>query len=204
MFQSDLLQEKTIFITGGGTGLGKSMATRFMELGAHVVIASRKFDRLERTAEALAGQTGGKILPLALDVRDYRAVKLALDRSIEKFGSVDILVNNAAGNFVSPTEALSIKAFDVITDVFNLAQAALQIIECRILELLQSGFDSLEESVEMGKKISVNEDQTSLNLLKLSHVIIGDALLGPFNDLGNPCGVVLNFLKLYLAKGADK
>jgi len=117
MFQSDLLQEKTIFITGGGTGLGKSMATRFMELGAHVVIASRKFDRLERTAEALAGQTGGKILPLALDVRDYRAVKLALDRSIEKFGSVDILVNNAAGNFVSPTEALSIKAFDVITDI---------------------------------------------------------------------------------------
>jgi len=117
MFQPDLLKDKTIFITGGGTGLGKSMATRFLELGANVVIASRKFDTLEKTAAELIETTGGKVLPIALDVRDYKAVELALEQSIKNFGSVDILLNNAAGNFISPTEALSHKAFDVITDI---------------------------------------------------------------------------------------
>ena len=117
MFQSDLLKGKTIFLTGGGTGLGKSMAKRFLELQANVVIASRKLDKLEATAQELQSETGGQVLPLALDVREYRAVESALKSAIEHFGSVDILLNNAAGNFVSPTEALSPKAFDVIVDI---------------------------------------------------------------------------------------
>ncbi len=117
MFQTDLLKDKTIFITGGGTGLGKSMAKRFLELQANVVIASRKLDTLQATADELKNATGGEVLPLALDVRDYRAVEAALQAAVEHFGSVDILLNNAAGNFVSPTEALSHKAFDVITDI---------------------------------------------------------------------------------------
>jgi len=70
MYQSDLLQGKTIFITGGGTGLGKSMAKRFLELDAKVVIASRKMDALEATANELGSEK--EILPLALDVREYR------------------------------------------------------------------------------------------------------------------------------------
>jgi NAD(P)-dependent dehydrogenase (short-subunit alcohol dehydrogenase family) len=117
MFQTDLLAGKTIFITGGGTGLGRSMAKRFLELQARVVIASRKLETLEATASALHEETGGEVLPLALDVREYKAVEAALDQAIEAFGRVDILVNNAAGNFVSPTEALSHKAFDVIVDI---------------------------------------------------------------------------------------
>lgn len=117
MFQTDLLQGKTIFITGGGTGLGKSMARRFLELQANVVIASRKLDTLEASAHELRAATGGQVLPLALDVRDYKEVESALKSAIEHFGSVDILLNNAAGNFVSPTEALSHKAFDVIVDI---------------------------------------------------------------------------------------
>ena len=117
MFQSDLLKGKIIFVTGGGTGLGRSMAQRFLELQAKVVIASRKMDTLQETAAELIEATGGEVLPLALDVRDYKAVEIALEQSLNHFGSIDILLNNAAGNFVSPTEALSHKAFDVITDI---------------------------------------------------------------------------------------
>lgn len=117
MFQEDLLQDKTIFITGGGTGLGKSMAKRFLELQANVVIASRKLDRLQSAADELRVETGGQVHTVALDVRDYQAVEFALQSAITRFGSVEMLLNNAAGNFVSPTEALSNKAFDVITDI---------------------------------------------------------------------------------------
>ncbi|NQV30189.1 MAG: SDR family oxidoreductase [Candidatus Marinimicrobia bacterium] len=117
MFQTDLLKGKTIFITGGGTGLGKSMTKRFLELGAKVIIASRKMEVLQQAAQELMKATGGEVLPLELDVREYRAVEAALAASISHFGSVDILLNNAAGNFVSPTEALSPKAFDVIVDI---------------------------------------------------------------------------------------
>ncbi len=117
MFQTDLLKGKTIFITGGGTGLGRSMAQRFLELQAQVVIASRKLEILEQTAAELSAATGGNVLPIALDVRDYREVTKALNAAVDYYGAVDILLNNAAGNFVSPTEALSHKAFDVITDI---------------------------------------------------------------------------------------
>ena len=117
MFQTDLLKDKTIFITGGGTGLGKSMANRFLELGAKVIIASRKINVLQHAAEELMQATGGEVLALELDVREYRAVETALAAAVNHFGSVDILLNNAAGNFVSPTEALSHKAFDVIVDI---------------------------------------------------------------------------------------
>lgn len=117
MFQNDLLAGKTIFITGGGTGLGRSMAKRFLELQANVVIASRKLDVLQKTADELSTETGGAVLATALDVREYKEVERALAVATERFGAVDILLNNAAGNFVSPTEALSHKAFDVIVDI---------------------------------------------------------------------------------------
>lgn len=119
MFTPDLLAGKTVFVTGGGTGLGKAMTSRFLTLGANVVIASRKLSVLEAATAELQGSLNpvGTILPLALDVRDYRAVEMALQQTIDQFGQVDVLVNNAAGNFVSPTERLSSKAFDVIVDI---------------------------------------------------------------------------------------
>ena len=107
----------TIVVTGGGTGLGKAMAGYFSRLGANVVIASRKLEVLEKTAEEITSATGNEVLPVQCDVSDYRSVEKMLNASVEKFGQVNALVNNAAGNFISPTERLSHKAFDVIVNI---------------------------------------------------------------------------------------
>ncbi len=107
----------TIVVTGGGTGLGKAMASYFSRLGANVVIASRKLEVLEKTAKEITSATGNEVLPVQCDVSDYRSVEKMLNASVEKFGQVNALVNNAAGNFISPTERLSHKAFDVIVNI---------------------------------------------------------------------------------------
>jgi len=117
MFQPDLLKDQVILITGGGTGLGKSMARRFLELGAAVIIASRRKNVVESSAAELAEATGGRITGFELDVRDYRQVEEVIQRSVETFSTITGLVNNAAGNFISPTERLSHKAFEVIVDI---------------------------------------------------------------------------------------
>lgn len=117
MLRDGALQGKTILLTGGGSGLGKSMARYFLELGARVCIASRSFERLQQAADELKAATGGEVLPLACDVRDYAAVEGLLAQVLEQFGSVDVLVNNAAGNFISPTERLSNRAFDTVVDI---------------------------------------------------------------------------------------
>ena len=117
MLRDGALQNKTVIITGGGTGLGKSMAECFLRLGANVVITSRKMDVLENTAAELQKTAGGNVFPFPCDVRNYDDVEKMLTASIEKFGAVDILVNNAAGNFISPTEKLSHRAFDAVVDI---------------------------------------------------------------------------------------
>lgn len=117
MLRDDALKGKTIVVTGGGSGLGKSMSTYFLELGANVVITSRDLEKLKNTAGELEAQTGGKVLPVQCDVRNYEEVEAMVKASVEKFGSVDVLLNNAAGNFISPTERLSANAFDTIIDI---------------------------------------------------------------------------------------
>ncbi len=117
MLRDDALKGKTIVITGGGTGLGKAMGTYFLKLGANLVITSRKLDVLEKTAAEMAAETGGQVLAVQCDVREYAQVEALLQKSIEKFGSVDSLLNNAAGNFISPTERLSANAFSSIIDI---------------------------------------------------------------------------------------
>ncbi|QHT70196.1 SDR family oxidoreductase [Rhodocytophaga rosea] len=117
MLRENSLQGKVIVVTGGGTGLGRSMSKYFLQLGASVVIASRKLDVLTQTAQELEAETGGKVLPLACDVRNYAEVEQVLATTIEQFGKADVLVNNAAGNFISPTENLSAKAFDTVIDI---------------------------------------------------------------------------------------
>jgi NAD(P)-dependent dehydrogenase (short-subunit alcohol dehydrogenase family) len=117
MLKEDALKDKVILITGGGTGLGKAMGKYFSELGAKLIISSRKIDVLKKTAEEISSQTKNEVFPLACDVSDYKQVEELLKASIEKFGRVDVLVNNAAGNFISPTERLSNKAFDIIINI---------------------------------------------------------------------------------------
>lgn len=117
MLRDDALKGKTIVVTGGGSGLGKAMTKYFLELGANVAITSRNLEKLENTAKELEGETGGNCLPLQCDVRHYEEVENMLQQAVKKFGTVDILLNNAAGNFISPTERLSANAFDTIIDI---------------------------------------------------------------------------------------
>ncbi|MBO9701060.1 MAG: SDR family oxidoreductase [Sporocytophaga sp.] len=117
MLKEGSLKGKVVLVTGGGTGLGRSMSKYFLELGAKVIIASRKLEVLEKTAEELKKETGGDVLPVACDIRNILEVENLLSVIKSKFGKVDILVNNAAGNFISPTERLSSKAFDIVVDI---------------------------------------------------------------------------------------
>ena len=117
MLRDDALKGKTIVVTGGGSGLGKAMTKYFLELGANVAITSRNLEKLENTAKELEAETGGNCLPLQCDVRHYDQVEAMLEATVAKFGKVDSLLNNAAGNFISPTERLSANAFDTIIDI---------------------------------------------------------------------------------------
>jgi NAD(P)-dependent dehydrogenase (short-subunit alcohol dehydrogenase family) len=117
MLKDNALAGKTILVTGGGTGLGRSMSKYFLQLGANVVIASRKLDVLQQAADELMAETGGQVLAVDCDVRDYASVERTLAATLERFGRLDVLLNNAAGNFISPTERLSHKAFDVVVGI---------------------------------------------------------------------------------------
>ncbi len=117
MLRDDALAEKVIIVTGGGSGLGKAMTHYFMELGAKVAITSRDIDKLKNTASELEQSTGGTCLAVQCDVRHYSEVENMLQTVLTEFGRVDVLLNNAAGNFISPTERLSANAFDTIIDI---------------------------------------------------------------------------------------
>src|SRR5271166_1672271 len=114
MFHPDLLKNKRILITGGGTGLGKGMAARFLELGAAVHICGRREEVLEQTATELSSK--GPIHALPCDVRELDAVERMID-SVWVDGPLDILVNNAAGNFIARTEDLSPRAFESVINI---------------------------------------------------------------------------------------
>jgi NAD(P)-dependent dehydrogenase (short-subunit alcohol dehydrogenase family) len=117
MLREGALNGKTILITGGGTGLGKSMGLYFLKLGANLVITSRKLDVLEGTAKEMEKQTGGKVLPLSCDVREIDQVEKMWADAVAHFGKIDVVLNNAAGNFISPTERLSTNAFNTVLDI---------------------------------------------------------------------------------------
>ena len=128
MFDEKLLKGKNIIVTGGGTGLGKSMATRFAELGANLVITSRREGVISEAAKELQ-KSGGKVVAIPCDVREPEQVEAMVGQTVKELGSVDILLNNAAGNFISPTENLSPNAFKTVIDIvlngtFHCTQAA--------------------------------------------------------------------------------
>lgn len=117
MLRDDALKGKNIVVTGGGSGLGKAMTTYFLKLGAQVAITSRNIDKLETVAKELTEETGSKCVPLQCDVRHIEEVEAMRDAAIKALGPIDVLLNNAAGNFISPTERLSANAFDTIIDI---------------------------------------------------------------------------------------
>ena len=116
MFQSDLLKNKRILITGGGTGLGRAMAERLLQLGAMTYICGRRADVLEQTCKELASSTAGEIRSLVCDVRDRDAVEQTID-NIWRAGPLNVLVNNAAGNFIARTEELSPRAWEAVLGI---------------------------------------------------------------------------------------
>jgi NAD(P)-dependent dehydrogenase (short-subunit alcohol dehydrogenase family) len=116
MFQSNLLKDKRILITGGGTGLGKAAAQRFLELGATVYICGRRHEVLIATEAELRETTGGTIHSRPCDVRDAASVDEMID-TIWHDGPLNVLMNNAAGNFLARTEELSLRAFESVMGI---------------------------------------------------------------------------------------
>ncbi len=110
MFQPDLLAGKRILITGGGTGLGKSMGARMAELGADLVICGRRRAVLDQTAQEITQATGRSVRPIACDIREAAQV----DALMEAARPIDILLNNAAANFIAQTHKLSPRALDTL------------------------------------------------------------------------------------------
>jgi NAD(P)-dependent dehydrogenase (short-subunit alcohol dehydrogenase family) len=117
MLREGSLKGKNILITGGGTGLGRAMGEYFLELGANLVITSRKLEVLEETAKEMMAKSGGKVIPVVCDVRDIEQVESMWAQCIAAFGQIHGVLNNAAGNFISPTERLSANAFNTVLDI---------------------------------------------------------------------------------------
>lgn len=128
MFSNEALAGRTALVTGGGSGIGLGIAQALARAGASVVISSRNADRL-RSAADLICRTGGTALPVEADVRDPEAVAAAVSRAVERFGALDILIANAAGNFVLPVRDMSFNAWRTVVDIdlhgtFHCAKAA--------------------------------------------------------------------------------
>ena len=117
MLKENSLENKVILVTGGGSGLGKSMVKYFLELGANIIITSRREELLKEVAKDLNNKFKAEVFPIACDVRNIEEVEKVVEESFNKFGKIDCLVNNAAGNFISPTERLSTRAFDAVIDI---------------------------------------------------------------------------------------
>lgn len=111
-----LMKDKVILVTGGSSGMGKAMAQRFAKEGAKVVITGRTLERLEMTKKEIE-QYEGQVLCIDMDVRDSERVQYTIEETIKKFGKIDGLVNNAAGNFICPAEDLSINGWNSVIDI---------------------------------------------------------------------------------------
>lgn len=117
MLREGALDGKVIMITGGGTGLGRSMGEYFLELGAKLAICGRREEVLAKAAQEMMAEKGGEVFHFPCDVRQYDQVEKMRDAVVAHYGKVDVLLNNAAGNFISPTERLSPGAFDAVIDI---------------------------------------------------------------------------------------
>jgi NAD(P)-dependent dehydrogenase (short-subunit alcohol dehydrogenase family) len=117
MLPENALAEEVIVVTGGGTGLGRSMAFKFSELKARVAILGRRGEVLEETASWIEGKTGGEVLPLVCDVRDFSQVEERVEEIVSRWGKITGLVNNAAGNFLARSEKLTPNGFRSVVEI---------------------------------------------------------------------------------------
>ncbi|MFB4169502.1 2,4-dienoyl-CoA reductase [Virgibacillus sp. JSM 102003] len=111
------MKNKTVIVTGSSSGMGKYMAEKFAVEGANVVLTGRNDDRLQATKEELDKNSTGEIYTVSMDVRKPEDVKRMVEKTVEKFGSIDHLVNNAAGNFIAAAEDLSINGWNSVIDI---------------------------------------------------------------------------------------
>ncbi|MRG92918.1 SDR family oxidoreductase [Polyangium spumosum] len=116
MFKERCLQGRTAIVTGGGTGLGLSMALKLADLGANLVLTSRDPGHIEPACEKIR-ERGAKALAVRCDVRHFPEVEAMVAEAERAFGSIDVLINNAAGNFLCPTEDLSPNGFNAIVSI---------------------------------------------------------------------------------------
>ena len=134
IFVPDLLKGRVALVTGGGSGIGLGITECLIRAGATVAIASRRMSRLENAAAAIQERSGAVVLPLQMDVREPEAFRSVAATVAEELGSLDILVNNAAGNFYAPSESLSERAWRAVVEIdlfgtFHGCQAAFPIMQ---------------------------------------------------------------------------
>ncbi|WP_026089284.1 MULTISPECIES: 2,4-dienoyl-CoA reductase [Bacillus] len=110
------LKGKVVIVTGGSSGMGMYMAKQFVSEGANVVITGRDLEKLNRAIEEIQNPNG-KVIPIAMDVRDIEQVKSMVNQTVAEFGTIDVLVNNAAGNFICPAEKLSANGWKSVIDI---------------------------------------------------------------------------------------
>ncbi|XP_003747640.1 2,4-dienoyl-CoA reductase, mitochondrial [Galendromus occidentalis] len=137
MMPKDALKNKVALVTGGATGLGKAMTEMFLKCGASACIMSRSEDTLKQAAAELQEKTGGKVVYYAADVRDPTKVSDAVSHCVAELGLPNIVVNNAAGNFIAPSERLSPNAFKTIVDIVLIGTANVTLdVRCPPVQIL--------------------------------------------------------------------
>lgn len=129
IFKDDLLKGQVAIVTGGGSGIGSACARELARLGADVVIASRKQDRIQAAARGLSDELGATVHGIATDIRDRPAVDALIEETLDRLGRIDILVNNGGGQFFSPAQLITPNGFDAVvatnlTGTWNMTQAA--------------------------------------------------------------------------------
>lgn len=136
IFNADTFKDRVAFVTGGGSGINRGIVEAFLRHGMRVAIVSRSQERLDQAAEELHATTGGEVLPIAADVREYERVAGAIAATVERWGGIDVVVNGAAGNFIAPAAKMSANAFRTVIDIdvngtFNVSRAAFDTLAAR-------------------------------------------------------------------------